>query len=246
MARIRAVLFDIDGTLLDSNDAHAHAWLDALRGHGRNVPFELVRSKIGMGGDKLLLDVAGVDHESVEGRSITERRVAILKAHYLDDVGPFPGARSLVDRLRSRGLVCAAVTSAKSTDVADLLRIAAVADLIDPVITSDDADNSKPDPDLVETALERLGMAANECVFVGDTPYDIEAASRAGVATIAFRSGGWRDADLRGAIAIHDGPADLASHLDESVIMRGVEDADLPSGPSLGRPRVRRAPMRGV
>src|SRR3954453_19348968 len=98
MARIRAVLFDIDGTLLDSNDAHAHAWLDALRGHGRSVPFDLLRSKIGMNVEKLLRDIAGIDANSVEGRSINERRAAILKAHYLSDTGPFPGARVLVDR----------------------------------------------------------------------------------------------------------------------------------------------------
>src|SRR5436190_8041674 len=131
MARIRAVLFDIDGTLLDSNDAHAHAWLDALRGHGKDVPFDLLRSKIGMGGDKRLDEVAGIDSESIEGKSITERRVAILKAHYLIDVGPFPGARALVDRIRSRGITCITATSAKLDDVADLLRAAAVADLMD-------------------------------------------------------------------------------------------------------------------
>src|SRR4051812_35880248 len=101
MSRIRAVLFDIDGTLLDSNDAHAHAWLDALRGHGRDVPFDLVRSKIGMGGDKMLRDLAHVDEDSPMGRSINERRLAIFKAHYLADLGPLPGARALVDRLRS-------------------------------------------------------------------------------------------------------------------------------------------------
>src|SRR6187549_1427258 len=114
MAHVRAVLLDIDGTLLDSNDAHAHAWLDALRGHGKNVPFDLVRSKIGMGGDKLLREVADIDEDSVEGRSITDRRIAIFKAHYLPDIGPLPGARAIVDRLRSRGLICAAVTSAKA------------------------------------------------------------------------------------------------------------------------------------
>lgn len=246
MARVRAVLFDIDGTLLDSNDAHAHAWLDALRGHGKNVPFDLVRSKIGMGGDKLLLEVAGLADDSVEGRSITERRVAILKAHYLGDIGPFPGTRALVDRLRSRGVICAAVTSAKSSDVADLLRVATVADLIDPVITSDDADNSKPDPDLVEVAVQRLGLEKNECVMVGDTPYDIEAAARAGVATVAFRSGGWSDKDLAGAVAIYDGCADLSSKLEDSVFARGLDDSDRDSVRSFSgrRPSLRRSPSR--
>lgn len=243
MARIRAVLFDIDGTLLDSNDAHAHAWLDALRGHGKNVPYELLRSKIGMGGDKLLRQVAGIDEDSVEGRSITERRVAILKAHYLDDVGPFPGARVLVDRLRSRGFVCAAVTSAKAADAADLLRIAAVADILDPVITSDEADASKPEPDLVEIAVERLGLTADECILVGDTPYDVEAATRAGVPVVAFRCGGWGDADLHGAVAIYDGPAELSSRLDDSPIVRGVDASERPSLP---RARPRRTAMRGA
>lgn len=229
MQRIRAVLFDIDGTLLDSNDAHAHAWLDALRGHGTNVPFELLRSKIGMGADKLLREAADIDADSPLGRSIVERRINVLKAHYLPDIGPFVGARSLVDRIRARGLMCVAVSSAKAAEAADLLRAAAVADLLDPVITADDADRSKPDPDLVAVAVERVSASAGECILVGDTPYDVEAGNRAGVAVIALRCGGWSDGDLDGAIAIYDGPSDLASQLDRSPIMRGVSESALPS-----------------
>ena len=240
MARIRAVLFDIDGTLLDSNDAHAHAWLDALRGHGRDVPYDLVRSKIGMGGDKLLRELAGIDDDSIEGQSINERRVAIFKSHYLPDLGPMPGARALVDRVRSRGLVCAAVSSAKASELADLLREAAVADLMDSVITSDDVDRSKPDPDIVEVALDKLRVSPEEAVMIGDTPYDVAAAGRAGVATIAFRCGGWKDADLRSAIAIYDGPADLVAKLADSPLATGIADDVRPM------PRARRAAMRGI
>jgi len=241
MARIRAVLFDIDGTLLDSNDAHAHAWLDALRGHGKDVPFDLVRSKIGMGGDKLLMEVAGIDDQSLEGRLLGERRIAVFKAHYLPDLGPTPGARSLVERLRSRGLARAIVTSAKGDELADLMRQAAVANLFDVLITSDDAESSKPDPDLVTVALQKLGVGPREAVMIGDTPYDIVAAARAGVSTIALRCGGWKDRDLDGAIAIYDSPADLIARIDQSPLALGVEDA-MPS-PSSRRPRGRRSAM---
>ncbi|HVH47826.1 MAG TPA: HAD family hydrolase [Labilithrix sp.] len=238
MTRIRAVLFDIDGTLLDSNDAHAHAWLDSLRGHGRSVPFELVRSKIGMGGDKLLAEVAGVDHASAFGLSIQERRAAIMKAHYLPDLGPFHGSRVLVDRLRSRGLTCAAVSSASADDIADLLRAAGVADLMDVIVSADDADKSKPDPDLVDIALDRVGVTAPEALMIGDTPYDIEAGARANVAVVALRcGGGWSDRDLAGAIAIYDDPADLSSQLDRSPLALDRE-SDPPPPPRMRARRV--------
>jgi HAD superfamily hydrolase (TIGR01509 family) len=228
MARIRAVLFDIDGTLLDSNDAHARAWVDVLRGHGKDVPFDLVRKKIGMGGDKLLMQVAGIDDQSTEGKLLSERRTALFKALYLPDLGPLPGARALVERLRSRGLKCAVVTSSGSAELADLLREAAVANLFEVMITSDDADASKPDPDLVQAALAKLGIGPRETVMIGDTPYDVAAAARAGVSTIAMRSGGWKDRDLEGAIAIYDTPADLLARLDQSPLALGVDD-EMPS-----------------
>lgn len=216
MARIRAVLFDIDGTLLESNDAHAHAWVEALRGHGHDVPYERVRSKIGMGGDKILAELIQIDDESTLGKAIKNSRAHIMKASYLPDLGPFHGARVLVDMLRSRGLVCVAVSSSTADDIADLLRAAGVADLMHEVVCADDVDASKPDPDLVQAALDRLEIFAEEALMLGDTPYDIEAASRANVMTIAVRCGGWTDKDLAGAIAIYDDPADLAAHLDRS------------------------------
>lgn len=243
MARIRAVLFDIDGTLLDSNEAHAHAWLDTLRGHGKDVPLELVRSKIGQGGDRQLLEeIAGIDDASPAGKLLDERRSAVFKALYLPDLAPTPGARSLVERLRSRRIARAIVTSASADELADLMRQAAVVDMFDVQITAEDADNSKPDPDLVAAALEKLGVGPREAVMIGDTPYDIAAAARAGVSTIALRCGGWKDRDLEGAIAIYDHPADLLSRIDQSPLALGVEDA-MPAVPSGRRPRGRRPAM---
>ena len=216
MGHIKAVFFDIDGTLLDSNDAHARAWLDALHGHGKQVPFDLVRDKIGKGGDKLLMEVAEIDAESTEGKTINAQRSAIFKQLYLPDLGPTPGARALVVRLQSLGLRCIAVTSATKDDLAPLLRLSTVADVLTDAVTSDDAENSKPSPDVVQAALEKVGISPDEAVMLGDTPYDITAASRAGVSTIAFRSGGWSDRDLRGAAAIYDHPADLLAHFEGS------------------------------
>lgn len=230
MARIRAVLFDIDGTLLESNDAHAHAWVEALRGHGHEVPFEMVRSKIGMGGDKLLAEVARIDHTSPQGETVSRQRGQIMKARYLADLGPFHGSRVLVDLLRSRGLVCVAVSSASADDIADLLRAAGVADLMHEVVCADDADASKPDPDLIQIALERVGVEADEAVMLGDTPYDVEAAHKAGVITIALRCGGyWSDQELAGAVAIFDDPADLAANLDHSPLALDRESLPPPS-----------------
>jgi HAD superfamily hydrolase (TIGR01509 family) len=237
MARVRAVLFDIDGTLLDSNDAHAHSWLDALRGHGIDVPYDLVRSKIGMGGDKLLMDVAGIDHESTRGKLITEHRIAVFKALYLPDVGPLPGGRALVERLKNRGFKRAVVTSASEAELADLLREAAVANLFDVTISRADAERSKPDPDLVDIALQRLDVGPREAVMIGDTPYDIASAARAGVSTIALRSGGWKDVDLEGAVAIYDHPQDLLTQIDRSPIVVGVSDVMETASPKRKRAR---------
>jgi phosphoglycolate phosphatase-like HAD superfamily hydrolase len=241
MARIRAVLFDIDGTLLDSNDAHAHAWLDSLRGHGRNVPYEHVRSKIGMGGDKVLEAGCGIDPKSALGRSISERRDVLFRAYYLPDLGPSRGARVLVDRLRSRGLICAAVSSSSGHDLADLLRVAGVADLMEVVVSADDADRSKPDADRVEVALDLVGVTAAEALMIGDTPYDIEAGKRAGVPVVALRCGGlWTDKQLAGAVAIYDDPATLSAKLDESPLALDRE-SDPPT--ALGSLRPRRAAL---
>lgn len=236
-ARVRAVLFDIDGTLLDSNDAHAHAWLDALRGHGVNLPFDRLRSAIGMGGDKLLRTVANIDPSSELGRSIMEGRAAIFKSHYLADVAPLPGARALVDRIRARGLLCAVVTSATKEEAYSLMVAAGVADMIPTIVTADDADQTKPDPDSVTAALEKLEVQPEEAIMIGDTPYDVAASRRAGVGMIGVRSGGRSDRELFGAMAIYEDAAELSMHLESSPILRRVSMRDTPAPISRGMRR---------
>ncbi len=220
MSKIRGIILDIDGTLVDSNDAHARAWVEALAEHGIKASFEEVRRLIGMGGDKLLPKVSGLSEETAEGQAISKRRGEIFKGRYLPHIKAFPRTRELLQRMRDDGLKLVVASSAKEDELKPLLKVAGAADLIEEKTSSDDADHSKPDPDIVHAALDGAGFTAAEAVMLGDTPYDIEAASRAGVRVIAFRSGGWDDAELAGAAAIYDGPADLLAHYDESPLRR--------------------------
>jgi HAD superfamily hydrolase (TIGR01509 family) len=216
MNGLRGVIFDVDGTLVDSNDAHAHAWVASLREAGHAVPFERVRPLIGMGGDKLLPSAAGVSADSAEGQQIGQRRGAIFRERFLPRLRPFAGAPELVRELKARGLRLGVASSAEEEDLRLLLEIAGAASLLDVRTSGDDAKSSKPDPDVVTAALRRLGCAADETVMIGDTPYDVAAARAAGVGCLAFRCGGWDDQGLAGAIAVYEGPLDLLRRLDAS------------------------------
>jgi HAD superfamily hydrolase (TIGR01509 family) len=214
--RVRAVLLDIDGTLVDSNDAHARAWVDAFAESGRTVPFERVRRLIGKGGDKLMPEVTGVDSESDEGKRIDARRSAIFKERYLPKLEPFPRAKELLERMRAGGLTLVVATSAKKDEMEPLLEICGATKLVAGRTSSDDAENSKPDGDIVAAALARAKVATAEALMLGDTPYDIEAATRVGVGTVAFRSGGWEDVALEGAVAIYADASDLLKRYEGS------------------------------
>lgn len=208
-----AALFDVDGTLIDSNDAHAQAWIGALRDHGIDADMSHVRPLIGMGGDKLLRQIASLEEDSTLGRRITQRKKQIFE-QLLPDLLPTAGAQPLLEVLRDRRVTIGVATSADDHELDQLLKQAGVDGLIHQHASKDDAGESKPDPDIVHAALTRTRSRAEETVMIGDTPYDIEAAGRTGVATIALRCGGyWSDSDLRGAMAIFDNPADLLSAL---------------------------------
>jgi HAD superfamily hydrolase (TIGR01509 family) len=208
-----AVLLDVDGTLVDSNDRHADAWTRAFHEAGYHVDPAEVRTAIGMGGDNLMPRVSRLQADSPEGRRISERRGEIFRAEYLPQLRPFPGSADLVTWLKQQGFVVVAASSATRAELTRLLEVAGVAGLLDAFTSSDDAEESKPEPDIIQAALAKAGVAAGAAVMIGDTPYDIEAASAAGVASIAFRTGGWPDVQLHGAMAIYDGPGDLLSKL---------------------------------
>ena len=217
-SRIQGVIFDIDGTLVDSNDAHARAWVEAFAEEGHQVAYDRVRRLIGMGGDKLIPEVLGISKDSPQGEELSTRRATIFRERYLPTLRAFDAAGELLRRLRARGLVLVVATSAKEEEMQPLLALTGAADAFAERTSSDDVERSKPDPDVVQEALTKIGRAAAETVMIGDTPYDLEAASRAGVPFIGFRCGGWQDADLADAVAIYDGPWDLVEKLEQSPI----------------------------
>lgn len=218
---VRGVILDVDGTLLLSNDAHAEAWAAALVEAGIQVAVERVRPLIGMGGDKLLADVGGPPEDSPEGERIADDAKERFARDHLHALEPAPGARALLERLRADGLRLVVATSAGGDQLEGLLRQAGVHDLIDDATSSSDVERSKPDPDIVTAAIEKSGLPVEELVMIGDTPYDVAAASRAGVPIVAVRCGGWSDETLRGAVAVYDDPADLLAGYDGSVLGRG-------------------------
>lgn len=215
-----AVILDVDGTLVDSNDAHAHAWTEAFTAAGIAVPYSRARRLIGMGGDLLVPAAAMLDLDDPRGPIIEAQRAATFKARWLGEVKPMPRARAFVEALLGHGLRVAVASAASGDELGALLRLAEVDDLIDIRTSSDDAAWSKPNPDILFAALARIPCPPDRAVFIGDTPYDLEAALFARVDAIAVRSGGWSDALLIGALAIYDDVAELLAQLDTSPIFR--------------------------
>jgi HAD superfamily hydrolase (TIGR01509 family) len=209
----RAVLLDVDGTLVDSNDAHARAWVDALAESGRRVAFRRARPLIGMGSDKMLPALTGIPADSPEGEQLVSLRGEIFRREYLPTLHATRGAQRLLEWLRDDGLQLIVATSAKPDELEGLLEVAGATRLVDAASSSADAERSKPDPDIVHAALDKAGCGPHEAIFIGDTPYDIEAGSRSGVPVIALRCGGWwSDRSFRGAVAIYDDPDDLVDN----------------------------------
>lgn len=219
--RVTTVVLDIDGTLIDSNDAHAQAWVDVGREFGFDIDFHHVRRLIGMGGDKVLPELTGLEEDDDTGKRIKERRGEIFRDRYLPTLQPFPDARALLERFRDDGYALVVATSASKEDMDGLLKQAGIADLIEEKASSSDAEESKPDPDIVQAALKSADAEPDEAIMLGDTPYDVEAAGRAGVRCVALRCGGWGDEDLGDAVAVYDHPADLLESYAGSPFARG-------------------------
>lgn len=226
----RGVILDVDGTLVDSNESHVEVWTRAFSEHGFDVPAAKVRRLIGMGGDNLVPAATGLEDEDPRSKSLRDRHGELFK-ETLPGLRPFPRVRELLQRMKDDGLELVVATSSNPDQMKALLEIAGVADLLEDATSKGDAESSKPDPGIVEAALDRLGFAAEEVVMLGDTPYDIEAAGKLGIRTLAVRSGGFTDGDLAGALALYDDAADLLAKYDSSPLATVV-----PSGSRHARP----------
>lgn len=217
--RIKAVVFDIDGTLLDSVDLHARAWVEAFAHFGVTTDFADVRRQIGKGGDELMPVFLSEERVARDGETIEAYRSDLFKRRYLSEVRPFPGVRPLFEHIRAAGLTIALASSGKRSEVEHYTEILQIGDLVDVATSSDDADRSKPHPDIFEAALEKLDGAPRDAIIViGDTPYDAEAAAKAGLRTVGLLCGGFPEAGLRsaGCVAIYRDPEDLLNRFAQS------------------------------
>ena len=224
---IEAVIFDIDGTLVDTVDFHAQSWQKTFQHFGHPLPYDQIRAQIGKGSDKLMpvffsleeLNKSDDDLSPTFGERMRDYRRELYKREYHSRIKAFPQVRELFKRIKAEGKRVALASSATKDDVATYKQIMDVEDLIDAATTTTEVESSKPEPDVFFVTLDKLGgIAPNNVIVVGDTPYDAEAAGKALLRTIGVLSGGFSEESLRQAccIAIYQNIADLLSHYDES------------------------------
>jgi len=220
---LRAVILDIDGTLIDSVDGHARAWQEVFKQYGAEVPFEEVRKLIGKGGDQFMPQFLPADVVRDKADEIEALRLKIFQTHHLPSVRAFPQSRELVQRIKREGLRVVLASSAKADELKGYTKLARIDDLLDDMTSADDAERSKPHPDIFEAALKKLeGVTADQAIAVGDTPWDAEAAGKAGLRTVGVLCGGGDEQTLReaGCVAIYQDPADLLARFESSPLAR--------------------------
>ena len=217
--KVKAVLLDMDGTLIESNALHAESWQRAFAQFGIEVSFDTALRQIGKGGDHLLPVFVPADKVETTGKAIEKFRKTLFEREYLSRVKPFPKVRQLVERMKDAGFTIAMASSAGKEELQRYKKIANIHDLVEEETTSEDAENSKPSPDIFAAALKRVGVDASHAISLGDTPYDAEASTRCGIRTVGVTSGGWSREDLcnAGCAEVYEDAADLLAHFDRSL-----------------------------
>lgn len=217
---IKAFIFDVDGTLIDSNDFHAEAWQKALAKKGFDIAFDKIRSQIGKGADTLLPEFLTEEEVEKYEDELADLRGEIFKNEYLNRVKPFPKVRELFKQIKADGIKITLASSANEDEVEAYKKIANIEDLVEKSTSADDAEESKPEPDIFQAALKLLGNPKLETVLVvGDTPFDAEAATKAKLKIVGVLCGGFAEKDLRekGCAAIYQNPADLLENYQKLV-----------------------------
>jgi HAD superfamily hydrolase (TIGR01509 family) len=208
---IRAAIFDLDGTLVDSNEFHVLAWQETFRHFGKEIPIERLREQIGKGGDQYLPVFLNEIELRKFGKEADKFHGEVFTKKYLAQVRPFPKVRELFERLRGDGKKIALASSGKDVEVRYYEKLLGVQDLVDAMTTSDQVAHSKPHADVFIAALNALSLPPGDAIAIGDTPYDVSAAKKIELPVIAVLCGGFSEQALRdeGAIAIFRDPADL-------------------------------------
>ena len=219
---LQAVIFDLDGTLLDSVELHAIAWHEAFVEFGHEVSFEQARGQIGKGGDKLIPFFLSEAEQADHGKALESWRESRFKERYLPLVRPFSAVPDLLERVRDAGLKVAVASSAKKDQLDRYLEIAGIRNMVDEATASGDVEQSKPAPDVFEAVLKKLKIKGVDAAAVGDTPYDAKAAHKAGVVPIGVLCGGFIESDLSkaGCIEVYPGPASIYFQFEASLIGR--------------------------
>ena len=217
---IKAVIFDIDGTLVNSVDLHAQAWKEAFKHFGKDIPYQQIRHQIGKGGDQLMPVFFTREELEELGEKMEKFRGELFRSDFLPRVRPFPKVRELFLRVQADDKQIGLASSAKDEELKSYKELAHIEDLVEEETSSDDAEKSKPHPDIFAVALDRLAVDGPEAVAVGDTPYDAEAAGKVGIRTIGMLCGGFAESELlsAGCIEIYEDPADLLERYEESVL----------------------------
>jgi HAD superfamily hydrolase (TIGR01509 family) len=221
---VKAVIFDVDGTLVDSVDLHAQAWRETFRHFGHDIPFADIRGQIGKGGDQLMPVFLPKEVVERQGEEIEKARKDLFMREYIGQARAFPGVADLFRRIRAAGQRIVLASSAKGDELERYKEIAGIADLVDAATSADDAERSKPHPDIFQAALARLApIGAAEAVVVGDTPWDAEAAGKAGLRCVGVLCGGFPAEELRaaGCIALYRDPAELLAEYERSPLAPG-------------------------
>jgi HAD superfamily hydrolase (TIGR01509 family) len=221
----KAILFDIDGTLVDSNDMHVLAWEEAFAGIGAAFDRRVVHDQIGKGTDMLVPSLLP-DLDEAAREKLGDAHGSIFKAKFLGEAKPFPRAHDLLAHAHERGQQVVLASSASAAELDHYLDLLTARDLVEITTSGDDVKRTKPAPDIFATALAKLsGVGAGEVIVVGDTPYDIEAAGKCGISAVAVRSGKFSDEVFRGAgaVAIYDDAAALLADYDNSPLGRPAD-----------------------